>query len=184
MTDWPRVAMLPSSPRLAFRSWREDDLDVASSLWGDPRVTRLLDARGALAPADVRARLRAEIDREREYGFQYWPLFLRDGGGFVGCSGLKRYDDTRRILEIGFHLCAGAWGRGLATEAGRAVIAVAFEQLGATALFAGHHPENTGSKRALERLGFVYSHHEFFAPTGLQHPGYFLRPEPSGAAKP
>jgi RimJ/RimL family protein N-acetyltransferase len=46
--------------------------------------------------------------------------------------------------------------------------------LGAASLFAGHHPDNAASKHALERLGFRYTHHELYPPTGLEHPGYEL----------
>jgi [ribosomal protein S5]-alanine N-acetyltransferase len=56
------------------------------------------------------------------------------------------------------------------------VIDVAFGELGAPALFAGHHPENASSRRTLETLGFRYVQHELYPPTGLQHPCYVLAP--------
>jgi RimJ/RimL family protein N-acetyltransferase len=105
---------------------------------------------------------------QREHGFQYWPIFLR-GGEHVGCCGLKPRDE--RIHELGFYVRPACWGRGLAVDAAQAVIAHAFDVLGAAALFAGHHPENHGSRRTLEKLGFRYTHHELYPPTGLQHPG-------------
>ena len=57
----------------------------------------------------------------------------------------------------------------------RAVIAHAFAT-GAKALFAGHHPDNASSRSVLEKLGFRYTHHELYPPTGLQHPCYRLDP--------
>jgi RimJ/RimL family protein N-acetyltransferase len=62
----------------------------------------------------------------------------------------------------------------LAQEAGRAVIAFAFENLGAEALFAGHHPANSASRRVLAKLGFQFTHDEFYPPTGLMHRSYLL----------
>jgi [ribosomal protein S5]-alanine N-acetyltransferase len=47
--------------------------------------------------------------------------------------------------------------------------------LGASALFAGHHPDNTGSRRTLVKLGFRFTHDELYPPTGVMHPGYELR---------
>ena len=41
-------------------------------------------------------------------------------------------------------------------------------------LFAGHNPENTVSRHLLQKLGFRYTHDEFYAPTGLQHPSYMM----------
>jgi RimJ/RimL family protein N-acetyltransferase len=48
--------------------------------------------------------------------------------------------------------------------------------LAASALFAGHHPANRSSRDLLLKLGFRYTHDEYYAPTGLQHPSYLLRP--------
>jgi RimJ/RimL family protein N-acetyltransferase len=50
----------------------------------------------------------------------------------------------------------------------------AFNNLQATALFAGHNPENIASKAILARLGFKYTHDEYYEPTGLNHPSYLL----------
>ena len=102
----------------------------------------------------------------------------RRRAGYVP-QGLGLYEDLTvtenlRIFELGFHVCADHWGKGIATEAARAVIAFAFDELQASALFAGHHPENVASRRTLERLGFRHTHDELYPPTGLQHPSYLL----------
>jgi [ribosomal protein S5]-alanine N-acetyltransferase len=159
--------------RIAFRSWREEDVDLARGLWGDPRVTALV-SRVPFDDAMVRERLAVEIGREREHGYQYWAIFEVGSGAHAGCCGLKPKDLEAKVLEIGFQLCHRAWGRGIATEAARSVVRHAFDRLGAARLFAGHHPENHGSRRTLEKLGFRFSHDELYAPTGLLHPGYFL----------
>ncbi|HUV51221.1 MAG TPA: GNAT family protein, partial [Anaerolineae bacterium] len=41
-------------------------------------------------------------------------------------------------------------------------------------LFAGHNPKNEASRHLLEKLGFRYSHDEYYAPTGLNHPSYMM----------
>lgn len=168
--------MIPgTTSRLTFRSWSETDLDLAVSLWGDPRVTALFDSRGQLSREQVRQRLALEIANERELGIQYWPFFLRQTGEFVGCSGLKPYDVSRSLYELGFHLRPAFWGVGYATEAARAVIDCAFASRRPEALLAGHNPRNHASKRVLEKLGFTYLRDEYFAGTGLMHPLYELR---------
>ena len=163
--------------RVSFRCWQREDSALAQALWGDPRVMRYLDVRGALDEAAVRARLDAEIETERAHGIQYWPIFLRDGGAHIGACGLRPRDgkSTDVELELGFQLRPPCWGRGLAVEAARAVIAHAFDRLGIGALFAGHHPENEASRAVLEKLGFTRTGEEHYAPTGLAHPSYLLR---------
>ena len=170
------------SKRLGFRSWTEDDLDLALGLWGDPAVTRLIDRRGPLSEQQVRERLFQEIAIEREHGVQYWPVFLLKTGDHVGCCGLRPYGQEEGTLEIGVHVRSNRWGQGYATEATRAVIAYAVHVLEASALFAGHNPDNAASRALLEKLGFAYTHDEFYAPTGLHHPSYRLTAEAYGRA--
>ena len=165
------------SPRLGFRNWTREDLDLAVELWGDPRVTLLIDARGALTRDQVRARLEREIKTRAGSGVQYWPVFSLENEGFVGCCGLRPYDPEKNIYEIGFHIKADLWRRGLAREAALAVMEYAFGEIGASALFAGHNPANDSSRQLLEKLGFSYTHKEFYPPTGLEHPSYLLTAE-------
>jgi [ribosomal protein S5]-alanine N-acetyltransferase len=149
-----------------------DDLPLAATLWGDPEVTQFIG--GPFSAAAVEQRLRSQIDMMTAHRLQYWPVFLLAGGALAGCAGLRPYRLEDRIYELGFHLRPPYWGRGLATEAGGAVVTFGFESLGAEALFAGHHPANATSRRVLEKLGFRFTHEEVYPPTGLKHPSYLL----------
>src|SRR5215471_1114261 len=160
------------SERLAFRWWSERDLPLARELWGDPEVTRFFG--GPLSDAEIARRLEVELERASAHNFQYWPIHLLDGGEFAGCCGLRPYRLDQGIPELGFHLRPEFWGRGLAPEAATAVIRYAFETLGAKGLSAGHHPENANSRKVLDRLGFRYTHQEFFPALGIDIPYYLL----------
>jgi ribosomal-protein-alanine N-acetyltransferase len=162
------------SRRLGFRRWRQSDLDLAYGLWGDPGVTKLIDARGQLSKNQVRERLANEIATAESYAVQYWPIFLLSNDTHVGCCGLRPYELSQGIYEIGFHIRSGYWRRGFASEAARAVIEYAFEALGAAGLFAGHNPKNEASRSLLAKIGFRYTHVEYYAPTGLDHPSYLM----------
>ncbi|NNL43111.1 MAG: GNAT family N-acetyltransferase, partial [Desulfobacterales bacterium] len=161
---------------LAFRKWREDDLDLAVGLWGDLEVTKLFDSRGVLSKEQVRERLFQEIALEKKYKVQYWPIFLLENGHHIGACGLRPYDIKNNIFELGFHLRSAEWGKGYATEASYGIIRYAFEHLKVSKLFAGHNPQNTASRHVLAKLGFRYTHEEYYEPTGLMHPSYLLNP--------
>jgi RimJ/RimL family protein N-acetyltransferase len=163
-----------TTKRLGFRVWSENDLDLALGLWGDPEVTKLIDARGQLTAEQVRERLLREIATQRAFGFQYWPIFLLENDEHVGCCGLRPYDEPRGIVELGVHIRSQHWGCGYATEAARAAMRVAFERLEVSGLFAGHNPKNDTSRHILATLGFRYTHDELYEPTGLEHPCYLL----------
>lgn len=164
---------LPESKRLLFRNWTLDDGPFAWALWGDDRVTALIG--GPFTSEQVSARLRREIECRVSSDVQYWPVFERSSGEFVGCCGLRPYRLAERLFELGFHIRPQYAGKGFATEAAQAVIRNAFAEFNASALFAGHHPSNAASAHILNKLGFRYTHHELYAPTGLQHPSYLLR---------
>lgn len=157
---------------LGFRTWTLDDFDLAFGLWGDADVTRLIG--GPFSAERVQQRLTQEIANQTTYGIQYWPVFLLTNDEHVGCCGLRPYPPEPRVYELGFHLRKASWGQGFAVEAARAVIEYAFERLDAAGLFAGHHPANDPSRRVLNKLGFRYTHDEFYPPTGLHHPSYRL----------
>jgi len=165
----------PDTERLHFTWWRESDLGEARALWGDPRVTALIDKRERLPDAEIAQRLRTEIDNAAQHGVQYWRLERRDTGSFVGCAGLRPYPPVPDAAwELGFHLVHAAWGQGFASDAGRAVRDFAFEHTDAQELFAGHHPENHASRATLGKLGFVKIDEWVYPPTGLVHPWYQL----------
>ena len=160
------------SDRLGFRLWREEDLPLAMELWMDPRVTRLTG--GPYTPEKIRTRLHHEIATQRDFGMQYWPVFLLACGRHVGVCGLRPWRVEEKVPELGYHLKPEFWGHGLAAEAGRAAIEFGFGRLGATAIFAGHHPENAASRNVLLKLGFRYTGDEVFPETGILEPTYRL----------
>jgi [ribosomal protein S5]-alanine N-acetyltransferase len=161
------------SARLGFRHWTKDDLPLALAVWGDPAVTRFVG--DPFSPEQVAQRLDREIASRDTYGIQYWPIFLLESGEHVGCAGMRIYNLKEKIYAVGFYLRPKFWGHGFSTEAGRAVITYAFDVLGASALFAGHHPENAASKKVLAKLSFQFTHKGLYPPTGLEHDSYLLK---------
>lgn len=169
-----------ATARLVARSWRADDLPFAMELWGDPAVMALIDARGQLTADEVAEKLHAEIARERTACVQYWALFERQSGRFVGCCGLRPwvYTPGERNFELGFHIVKRCWGRGFAIEAAAGALDLGWRELRLATVYAGHHPDNHASRHILERLGFKFLDTVFYEPTGLMHPSYICtRPD-------
>lgn len=158
--------------RIYFQHWQEADLELAYTLWSNPEVTRWIG--GPFNDELVKRRLYEEIELQERYGVQYWPTFLSNSQKFIGCAGLRPYRLEEGVYELGIHLLPEFWGRGLASEAAESAIRHALQQLNASAIFAGHHPENRRSAGLIRRLGFQYTHDEFYPPTGRTHPSYLL----------
>ena len=163
---------LLKSERLGFRWWTAEDLPLAQQLWGDPEVTKYFG--GPFSEDEIRRRFKRERARRMVHGFQYWVIELLETGEFVGVCGLRPYRPAEEIIELGFHLRPKFWGRGLATEAARAVVAYGFEKYAPKKLAAAHHPDNLNSKKVIEKVGFVYSHHDPFDELGFAIPYYMI----------
>jgi RimJ/RimL family protein N-acetyltransferase len=163
--------------RLWLRTWDADtDLELASSLWGDPEVMAFLG--GELSREKIREKLAFEVVCQEKHGVQYWPVFEKETDEFVGCCGLKPWTySPPEGHELGFHLLKAKWGRGYALEVADGVVRHGFETLQFPMLRAGHHPDHVNSKRILVKLGFQYVQDEFYKPTGLMHHSYKL-PKP------
>jgi RimJ/RimL family protein N-acetyltransferase len=74
------------------------------------------------------------------------------GDALIGVVGVHLVADDR--IEIGYWIAPDWQGRGYATEAAAAVIALVRRRFPARRLFAECRPDNRGSWRVLEKLGF------------------------------
>lgn len=159
--------------RLKFSTWNNDDLELAKRLWGNSQVTKYISATGSFDLSDIINRLDLEITSNQRNHVQYWPVFELESENFIGCCGLRKIDSNG--YELGFHLLPDFWHHGYGYEAAKAIIKYAANILKAKYLMAGHNPDNLASKKLLNKLGFIYDHDEYYKPTGLQHPTYYLQ---------
>lgn len=166
--------MICETDRLYLRKWTHEDIESAQRLWGDPKVTDLITSTGILIRDEIVEKLEEQLRFQNEFGVQYWAVIEKKTGQIIGCSGLRPYSPSEKIFEIGFHIMSDFWGKGFATEAAMGVVIYAKNNLKLEKLFAGHNPENQSSRKVLEKIGFKYTHDEFYEPTGLMHPSYEL----------
>lgn len=85
-------------------------------------------------------------------------IFLRTAGKpkLIGGIGLNAAEGG---MELGFWIAPAYWGLGFATEAGRAVVAMARHTLRLPELRAAHFIDNPASGRVLRKLGFERTGH-------------------------
>ncbi|MEA4920312.1 MAG: GNAT family N-acetyltransferase [Clostridiaceae bacterium] len=160
--------------RIGFSRWNSADFNLADQLWGDKDVTRYICSDGIFTKQDILSRLETEIQNDKLFHIQYWPIFELSTGELIGCCGIRPFKDSVPSYEVGFHLRKNYWGMGYASEASKAVIDYSFDTLKAKKLYAGHHPQNEASKKLLTKLGFRYIGDNYYKPTGLYHPSYEL----------
>jgi RimJ/RimL family protein N-acetyltransferase len=148
-----------TSPRLALRPWSPDDAEAALEVYGVDDVARWLSPAMERVPdvASMRALIEewvAEVARvEPPQG--RWAVELADTGELVGGIALLPLPPDGEDLEIAWQLAPGAWGRGLAAEAGHAVAHHAFGS-GADELFAVVRDRNTRGAATAQRVGMEW----------------------------
>jgi RimJ/RimL family protein N-acetyltransferase len=142
-----------TTPRLVLRRWREDDLDEYAKLVADPDVNRYLG--GPTDRASAWRQIAIFIGHRELRGWTSSAVVERSSGRLVGRGGLWAPEGWPGI-EIGWILHPSVWGRGYATEFGRAVRDQAFGVLGIRHLIWLVHPDNAASLRVAEKLGADY----------------------------
>ena len=146
MTDEIRTA------RLLLRRWREDDREPFAAMNADPEVMRHFPAALTREQSDALLdRFDAAFD---ELGYGRWAVEA-DGElvGFTGLAWTPFQADFTPALEVGWRLVRRAWGRGYATEAGRAALVRGLEEVETVVSFTA--TTNTASERVMQRLGMT-----------------------------
>jgi RimJ/RimL family protein N-acetyltransferase len=121
-----------------------------------PEVMRFISGEPE-TPEQTRAMIPLVKGRWAEYGFSWWAFIERASGRLVGAGCIQHLGrDPANPHEIGWRLVPDCWGKGLASEAARAMAAFAFDTLDAPTLVAVCLPENTASRRVMDSLGMHY----------------------------
>lgn len=142
--------------RLRLRPRRVSDAAVQHRLWSerDPRVPphRRLDADGRPTVHELEERIRTGGDG---HPLGLLAVEVVATGEVIGYCGLvDASHGASDEPELAFELLREQWGRGYATEAGRAVVDWA-DDAGYRRLWATVRAWNSASRRVLAKLGFV-----------------------------
>ena len=92
-----------------------------------------------------------------------WGIELKNSGEFIGTIDLHKIDPVLKKAVIGYIIHQKYWNQGLTTEANRAVIKLAFEEIGMNKLTALHDNANPASGTVMEKSGMCFSHEEPYA---------------------
>jgi RimJ/RimL family protein N-acetyltransferase len=139
--------------RLILRTVTMEDVDQVVLSWNldgapisgqdaEKRVIWMLENHRLNAPGRLTHLCLAMVDKETQ--------------AFIGWCGLDHRDQTKTAPVLFYLLKASYWGKGLATEAARAVLDYAFTELGLDRVDGGAALENVASKRVMEKIGMRY----------------------------
>jgi ribosomal-protein-alanine N-acetyltransferase len=142
--------------RLLLRRITEVDVNEWTRLtFADPDVMRYHNP-SSLSPEERAARTLAWY-KANWSTLGYGGLLITDksDGAVFGDCYLGPADEAGEI-ELGYSIGSEYWGRGIATEASKAMVRFGFETAGLSRVAGYAMPVNIGSWRVLEKVGFAY----------------------------
>ncbi|HEU5103522.1 MAG TPA: GNAT family N-acetyltransferase [Roseiflexaceae bacterium] len=140
--------------RFVLRAVGAEDVDAIFRTMNDPRVTRYFGTLPMTSPDQADQRVRAITAAFEERTGIRWAITSRADGQLLGTCGFWRLMPEHARAEIGYELAPEWWGQGVMTEAVGAALSFGFTGMGLHSVEAQIHPQNTGSRRVLEKLGF------------------------------
>jgi len=161
--------------RLIIRPFTEADIEPSYEMNLDEEVSRYTGDGGVVSREEIERRIKENVFGDyQKHGYGRMAVELKGGEKFIGFSGLKYYEELDEV-ELGFRFFTRHWGKGFATESGRACVEYGFDQLKLKRIVALILPENAGSIRVVEKLGFRYEK-EFMEEDMLVHQYVLQRP--------
>ncbi|SRR5579864_980582 len=141
--------------RLLFAPWTESDWLALKPIATDPEVVRYISEGRPWPDHRIQEFVQRQMNCLRDRGYCMWRLLEYGSDRMIGFCGLQPLANAADI-EIGWWLARAHWGRGLATEAARAVLRDGFERVGFRRIVAIAHPDNRASRHVMEKLGMRY----------------------------
>lgn len=157
--------------RFILREITLGDAGAIFEIMRDPQVTHYFGSLPMTSLDQAIERINGIQTAFREHRGVRWAITERTSGQFIGSVGFWRIEKAHFRAEIGYELGPTWWGRGAMTEAVGAMLEFGFTCMGFHSVEAQIDPANTGSRRVLEKLGFVqegYFRENYFDP-GRNH---------------
>jgi RimJ/RimL family protein N-acetyltransferase len=139
------------TPSLLLEPLTRDDYPWLFVLYADPEVMRYIGT-GVRGEEQSRKTLDGQLAQGERLGFGYWVIRDRQDRSPLG-GGMLVVRQEGAPVELGFLLERAAWGRGIASEAARALLDHALGPLGLPEVQAFTDPANEASMAVLRKAG-------------------------------
>ena len=142
--------------RLILRELNADDAAFILQLLNEPAWLRFIGDRGIRSLDAARDYiLQGPMAMYRRHGFGLWLVERREGNVPVGICGLIKRDSLEDV-DLGFAFLSSYWRQGYAFESAVGTISYGKNDLQLPKIVAVVSPDNEGSVRLLEKLGFSF----------------------------
>ena len=147
------------TPRLTLRQITLEDAEAIFNMRSNARIGQFIARPAMEKQEDATALVKKVGDAYVAKQGIGWAGLLRDGQTCIGTCGFNSIDHANLRAEIGGEMATEYWGKGIAQEAVKAIIAFGFAELGLHSIEAKVSPLNRGAISVMEQLGFVKEAH-------------------------
>jgi ribosomal-protein-alanine N-acetyltransferase len=144
--------------RLRLRALTLEDEEEMHRVASDPLVTKYL-GRATPTREKTREKIARVLEGLRAQESIFGVLLDSESGAYLGSACLWNWDQANFHAEVGYDLEPSRWGQGLIPEALAPILRFGFEKMNLHRVEGQVHPENQGSIRVLEKLGFQKEGH-------------------------
>ena len=139
------------TPRLRLRRLTMRDAQDIYRYSRDPEVARhvLWDPHRSIG--DSRAYLRYMLRRYRSHEPASWGIEYLETGRIIGTIGFMWIQEDNNAAEVGYSLARDCWGKGIMTEALRAVLQYGFDEMNLNRIEAQHETTNPASGAVMRK---------------------------------
>ena len=147
------------TPRLILREIISEDLDRIFLLDSYPDVMRYIGVEPVQTIEESVETINKIRKQYQENGIGRWAVVEKESNLLIGWSGLKLLTEPingfKNVYELGYRFLLEFWGKGYATEAGKAVLDYGFNKMNLDTIYACADIENLDSNKILkDKLGF------------------------------
>ena len=168
--------------RLILRELCLEDADDMMRVHSHPEVQKYTGDGVITTLEGIQNKIAEKQADYRKYGYGRWATLLKEGNHFVGWSGLAYLPEFDEI-DVGYRLLPEYWGQGIATEATKAILPYAFNDLGLKRIIAIAMKDNKASIRVMEKAGMQFEKYTPYYPDGEDLVWYSTNPDLQKKAK-
>ncbi|MCX8534384.1 GNAT family N-acetyltransferase [Chryseobacterium luquanense] len=156
--------------RLILRKFEEADYERLFLLDSDPEVMKYIGMPVLSKVEESKKVVKMIMQQYKDNGLGRLAVIEKESGLLIGWSGIKlntsEVNGYHNFYELGYRFLPETWGKGYATESGKASLNYGFNDLKAEIVYAYAHSGNLASNHILTKLGFEKTG-EFTEPDGI-----------------
>ncbi|QOW11767.1 GNAT family N-acetyltransferase [Kaistella flava (ex Peng et al. 2021)] len=147
------------TPRLILREIISEDVERVFLLDSNPDVMKYIGVKPVTKLEESEETIKKIRKQYQENGIARWAVIEKESNLLIGWSGLKLLTESlngfQNVYELGYRFLPEYWGKGYATESGKAVLDYGFNKMNLGGIYACVDIQNVDSNKILkDKLGF------------------------------